>query len=323
MRRRPLAAAVGQASLLALALASTNVACAGGGPTDTPAKTATTENANEGTATHPQGAPAESGAAAESVPGAKHETPAPKAPAVGTTGHETRSISIEFKLTLMRGNAAAGVKSGSWSMKEDRSLEVLETGKTAVTKLSVTYGKRESKKLLGKLVDSVTSGKAYVVASGGKVTTDDGSVAASGESKAVARDYPGVGEPSTLARIVAGATKEGEKLTSSRAAARALLGEIEGVDHTNTSLELTYRGTGGGGRPTAKVDVKARLRLVIGKTVFDIELSGPARIDKKTGWVTGLELDGQIQASGQLEHTLGPLDVRGKGSAKLERHTKF
>ena len=52
--------------------------------------------------------------------------PAPaKAPAAGTKSLEKRTASLVFDLTLKKGEHAGGMQAGSWSLEEERAIEVL------------------------------------------------------------------------------------------------------------------------------------------------------------------------------------------------------
>ena len=112
-------------------------------------------------------------AADEGVEGADDSAEAPvqsKPPKPGTQALDQRGLKMEFALTLMRGDAAAGVQTGNWSFDEERTHRVIESSDTAITKLQVVYGKWEAKPLLGLTYEVPTDGNSYMVTADGGIT---------------------------------------------------------------------------------------------------------------------------------------------------------
>lgn len=286
--------------LLGLALGFT--ACGGGATPGKPAK-----GAERG------GGSAES----ESADGSS-ATRAVEGATAGDKALEKRSASLTFDLTLKKGDAAGGMQAGSWSLEEERSLQVLAADGGKVTKLEIAFGKRESKPLLGVELTTATAGHTYVIESKGEapsVSRADGKPITGAERDALMTEYDWVGGPTPLAKWLGPATS-GKTLTGGPAEARALLGVLAGVDYTNSKVSATPKGKGGG---SIELDVTATLRLTGGQTFFDFELKGTAKVDAKTGLVSELSLEGPVRASGKLEHKKGMLDVTGTGKASLSR----
>ena len=129
-----------------------------------------------------------------------------------------------------------------------------------------------------------------------------------------------VGEPSPLLSWLAGGKlAAGKKKTASPKQAEALLGALPGVDHQETKLTVESKGVTG---TQLGLDVHAVLKLSSNDTHFTLDLSGPASIDTKTGFVTALDLSGSVKASGTVQHKKkGTFDVTGKGTVKLTRKT--
>ena len=74
----------------------------------------------------------------------------------------------------------------------------------------------------------------------------------------------------------------------------------------------------------ATLDVAGSFSIKSKKTVFDIELKGPAEVDVATGWVQSVDLQGTATVSGQTEvPKKGTMDVEGKGKFTIGRHSEF
>lgn len=264
--------------------------------------------------------PAKNGGAGPSGEEAGEAKPKLVAPAPGTKSLERRSVSLDYELVLALGEAAGGMQAGSWSLEEERSLEVLGSDGPNVTKLKVVYGRREAKPLLGVEQTAATAGHTYDLerkAGELALVREDGKDVSAAERDALDAEYAWVGSPSPLAEwLRGGALPEGKSVEGGSAEARALLGVLSGVDYANAKVSAVSRGKKGS---DLALDVKAQLRLSSGETYFDLTLEGPALVDTTTGWVKSLTLAGKVKAGGKYKHKKGLLDVRGKGTAKLER----
>jgi hypothetical protein len=219
------------------------------------------------------------------------------------------------------------MQAGSWSIEEERGYEVLEADKSSVTKLSLVYGRRETKALLGVEETAATAAHSYTVASKGgeiEVTPTKAKDIKPEERDAVNAEYDWVGKPSPLlAWLDNGDLADGKKKDGGSTEARALLGIVPASDANASKVTVTSRGKAKGDRPALGIDVKAELKIVSGETVFDVSLEGPGKIDLETGWVSELSLKGSAKASGRLKHKKGMLDVSGTAKAVLERKLSF
>jgi hypothetical protein len=245
----------------------------------------------------------------------------PPAPKVGTRALETRRIAMDFELVLSRQGSPAGLQSGSWSVEEQRTLEVVEAKGDSISKLRVIFGQREAKPLLGIEHPSPTSGKAYLLsrdAGGLSVKREDGKDVSNGERAALTAEYVWVGGPNPLLTELTSAS--GKELKPSAAAARVLIGEQPGVhaDANQISVRVTSLD-----QRAAKLDVTLLSRIDNGDVKFSLELRGPAEVDRGTGFVTNMKLDGKVRAEGTVKHKKGPLDARGTGTANLSRKAQL
>jgi len=248
----------------------------------------------------------------------------PQAPKPKTRALESRSITMDFELTLLRGESPAGIQSGSWSLDEERTLEVAEAKDKAITKLNVTYGRREAKPLLGIERTAATAGKSYVVQPGGAITLADGKKPSKPEHSAVLAEYGWVGEPAPLLSLLASAPlKKETELDPNVDAKRAIIGEISGIDPAATRLSLRFDSMRNEGRKTAALTAQGTATLDNGDVKFELDLDGPVLIDVETGFVTSADLKGSVRASGKVKHKKGPLEARGKGNVHLVRKAEF
>ncbi len=251
---------------------------------------------------------------------AKGGPPPAKAPAAGTKSLEKRTASLVFDFTLKKGEHAGGMQAGSWSLEEERAIEVLASEGSAVNKLKVVYGRRESKPLLGVEMTTATAGHTYVLESkGGNVDIGrgDGKDVSGGERDALMAEYDWVGGPSPLSKWLGeGGPAAGKKLEGGPSETRALVGVLAGVDYQSSKVSVVSKGKSG---DTLTLDVTTTLTLVGGKTRFELTLSGPAQVDLAKGWVSTLSLKGTAKASGTLDHKKGVLDVTGTGKAEISR----
>ncbi|MBI3204153.1 MAG: hypothetical protein HYZ29_21635 [Myxococcales bacterium] len=253
----------------------------------------------------------------------KEAPPPAKAPAAGTKALEKRSAALTFDLVLKKGDAAGGMQAGSWSLEEERALEVLGSEGSAVNKLKVVFGKREAKPLLGVELTTATAGHTYVLESKGgnvDITRADGKEVTGAERDALMSEYDWVGGPSPLAKWLGErGPGDGKKLEGGSAETRALVGVLAGVDYQSSKVSVVSKGKSGS---TLTLDVTATLTLVGGQTRFELTLSGPAKVDMAKGWVSDLALKGTAKASGKLDHKKGVLDVTGKGEAQVQRRSE-
>lgn len=249
-------------------------------------------------------------------------------PPVGTQNLDIRAFSMEFGLTLLKDdNVAAGVQTGNWSFEEERTHRVKALGKRGIQELEVVYGKWEAKPLLGLQYEVPTDGKTYAV----QATEDEPSVKRSGqepmtseELEAVIAEYGYVGDlPPTLQALEATGHEQGAELPADVALTDALLGAIPGVTHRNTKMTARFVGFDESGRKTAKLTLSLTTTLQSGETAFEMTLKGPASVDYLTGWVSGLDLEGEITPSGKVKAAGKMLNVRGKGTVKYVRSADF
>jgi hypothetical protein len=246
------------------------------------------------------------------------------APDKGTKARESRNVEMNFDLTLLRDGTPAGMQGGSWSLYEERTLEVAATSDNAISKLQLSFGRREAKALLGVEKPSAVAGKVYVVeAAGGEpsIKAAGGKDAPAAEQSAVAAEYGWVGQPSPLLSMLA-SMKTGDATEPPVEARRVLIGELPSVDHEKSALTVKLVGVEGE-RKAAKLDVKLVSELDNGDMLFTLELSGAALVDTKTGWVKALDLNGTVKAKGTVKHKKGPMEAKGKGTVKITRKTEF
>ena len=230
---------------------------------------------------------------------------------------------MDFAMTLMRGEAAAGVQTGTWSFAEERTHLVVDVSTTAVTKLKVVYGKWEAKPLLGLTYEVPTDGNTYTVTESG-VERSGGTALTPEERNAVFSEYGWVGGPHpVLAAIDGAAGGSGSELSVDSAFIHALVGAIPGVDHAQSNMQARFEGFEEAGRKIAQLHVSLAAQLHTGDTTFTLELQGPASVDMTTGWTQSLELSGKLRPGGQVKAKGKLLNVRGKGNARLTRAADF
>jgi hypothetical protein len=252
-----------------------------------------------------------------------------RAPAAKTRALESRSIVMDFELTLLRGESPAGIQSGSWSLEDERSVEVVASKGDAIEKLAITYGRREEKPLLGIERTAATAGKSYVVdaaSAEATVSRSDGSKPSAEERAAVLADYGWVGRPAPLLALLAGARLEpGTTLDASPDARRAIIGEISGIDPERTRLELRFVGLRelDGGRKSAALEASGVAILESGDMSFELSLAGPLLVDIASGFLRQGTLEGSVKASGTVKHKKGPLAAQGKGKVRLVRKAQL
>jgi len=233
---------------------------------------------------------------------------------------------MDFALTLIKNGSAAGVQSGNWSFEEERSHRIDTVSEGHMTGLQVVYGKWDAKPLLGLRYEVPTDGKTYdLKSSSGTVSVSRaGEALAADEKSAVLSEYGYLGgEPPLLAAMQEAGWKSGADLKVSPAMVFALLGAIPGVDHRKTQLTATYQGEQKDAREQAKLELQVKAELASGETTFGLDMKGPATVDRATGFVTSVQLEGTLTPGGKMKVSGKMLDVRGKGSIKFERKAIF
>jgi hypothetical protein len=291
-----------------------------------------------GSATPPAAAPSEpapaSGATSAGASSGGNSS-APAAPTPGsaslpapvkmTRAIETRFIGMSFDLQLTDKGASAGVQSGSWSIKEERTMIALGVQADSIAKLEVTYGRREAKPLLGIEERSVTQGKSYILMPGDAspdIKTAQGASVSDAEQNALDFEYGYVGGPSPL-RLLVASGKPRSTLQPGVAARRALIGDAPGIDESQAQVTATFKGIATTARKVAQLDCTVKAELTSGDMTFDLDLKGPAEIDLATGWVASLDLEGTVHAHGKEKIKKQMLDAAGHGTAKITRHAVF
>jgi hypothetical protein len=302
--------------VLSLAVAGCGGGSSSGGGTESPEGSSGGEESGDGTAAGQPGGSGESAAGGSSAGAMQVD-----APKEGMLALESRTIEMQFDLTLLKDGSPAGMQSGSWSVYEERTLKVLGTGDDAIQKLELSYGRREAKALLGVEKPSLTAGKVYVVESGGSVKRS-GKDAPGGEKSAVEAEYGWVGSQSPLVGVIR-ELKPGASAEPPADARRALIGELPSVDHEQSKVEMKLVSVDTSGRKTAKLDVKLESELDNGDMSFTLALAGPAQVDLSTGLVKSLDLSGTVKAKGSVKHKKKPMEARGKGTIKIARKAEF
>jgi hypothetical protein len=264
----------------------------------------------------PSSAGDESSSAADGTGQGAGARGAAAAPKSGVEIREKRRIELDYELVLSKDGQPGGLQSGSWSVDDERLIKLVEVKGETVTKLSVTYGRQEAKPLFGVELGAPTTGKAYVVTrgdSGATVARDDGQGATEVEKQAVARDYGWVGAPQPVLAELARASP-GSELQLTGSAANALVAlPGGGLEASALKTKLVE----GGDAKDFTLDVSISVKLASGDIRFEMELSGPAVVDRATGWVKELRLEGKLKADGKVKHKKRDFDARGSGKAKL------
>lgn len=247
------------------------------------------------------------------------------APPLRTRAFEDRFIRVDYDLMLLRDGDAAGTSDGTWSSDEQRRVTVLATHGDTVSNLKVSYADREDGPLLGVFDSSPTDGHTYFISrqpSGLSIRRADGSLLSPAERQVVATEYGDVGEPQPLLVLLAG-HRPGEQLVLSARAARALLGAPPDMEVDGASVHARLVGFRNSTRQFAVLAVTMHGQLSNGHTVFDLDVSGPARVDLRTGWLRSLHLKGRVKARGEFEHEQLWYNVSGTGTIVITRSAAF
>jgi len=313
-----------QAVVIPVVVCGSSLGCGGSAPppasasTEAPGDSSSTSSASEATDAKSSNKGSLKGASSDDGGAGDLKT--------GLQTLERRTASLDFDLNLSKKGAGSGVQHGEWSFAEERTLRVKKAKNNKVLELEVVYGKWEAKPLLGLTYEDPTNDKTYIVAFGDKLTITHGSDKVTpAEEKAVSTEYGWVGNPSALAKALIDAKFAPEThLSGSPQISAALLGTIPGVDIAHAGIMATIKNVKDKPRKTATLDVAGSFSIKSKKTVFDIELKGPAEVDVATGWVQSMDLQGTATVSGQTEvPKKGTMDVEGKGKFTIGRHSEF
>jgi hypothetical protein len=243
------------------------------------------------------------------------------APPQHARSFEDRFIRVDYDLMLEQNGDAAGTTDGTWSSDEQRHVTVLATDGDVISKLKVSYDDRQDGPLLGVSDPSPTDGHTYLVSQRGSdlsIRRADGGHVSTAEREIVAREYGDVGKPQPLLVLLAG-RHPGDQLELNAQDVRALLGAPPDMDVDGASVSARFVGVRDDERRVAELNVTVHGRLSNGHTMFDLDASGLARVDLKTGWLWSLHLRGKVKARGKLEHGEQWYNVSGKGKIEITR----
>lgn len=304
---------------LALALASSLAACAGA--------TGSAGGAEDGSSNSRQGkrGKAEQRAAEETGGDTSDATtPSLPLPKAGIQGTERRALSAEVSLVLEAPDGAAGgISEKGFSLSEERRVMVEAVGSDAITKLSLLYGKRETRGLEG-WTPLPTQNNGYTVEGDGSSITilqDGKNPTGATEREVIEAEYGFVGRPHPLLVAVA-RSKGGEPQRLDEAGRVALLGHNPEITLEEVTVEFGSADTFEG-RATLAVEVTVKGSLPDGSLSYSFDLTGTAQIDATTGWITRLELAGNLIPKGTLRAKGRELKAGGKGKIEMNRSTEI
>ena len=205
---------------------------------------------------------------------------------------------MDFALNLKKGDSPRGMQSGSWSVVEKRSYEVLGAQDGKVNKLRIRFGDRDARPLLGVKEKLGIVGNTYVLESKGSALKsrrgDKGAEATQPGEREVLGEYAWVGRHPVLMKLIDdGNLASGETRKASPNQALALLGQLPSVEHGKTRVKITSRGVEEGARRLFNGDLEATVVVQSNTTRFALELKGPVTIDLTTGVVASLETQGR------------------------------
>ncbi|MBN2192852.1 MAG: hypothetical protein JW751_08540 [Polyangiaceae bacterium] len=245
------------------------------------------------------------------------DLPLPKA---GVQGEENRSLGAEVSLTFETADGSTGgMSEKSFSLAEDRRVMVETVGEAAVTKVSVLYGKRETKGLEG-WSPLPTENNGYTVEGTGstpKVLQNGKNPAPDAEAKVVAVEYGYVGSPHPLLASIARSRDGGAQDLDAEGQA-ALLGynpEIK-IAQAQVTFDADEEVNG---RSSVAVAVSLKGSLPDGTLNYEFDLTGSAHVDATTGWITDLSLQGQLVPTGKVKVKNRELTASGKGKISMKR----
>jgi hypothetical protein len=245
------------------------------------------------------------------------------APPKGTDAAEKRHIKINVSLTLFDKTQAAGSSKKHWEIKEERGLTIIEVGKDAATKLDLLYGKHEGDTLAGHPPPPTTGKRYWVQSKGGaiEVTSNGGGDVSDDENKYVLAEYSYLGKPQPVRALLAkNGLAAGEKISLNIEALRNLVGYLGVVDLDAANSQATFQGWGEqSGRSVAKLDLMVKGSFTENDLKYELDMQGPAHVDKATGWVVKLNLTGKLAITGTLTHKGKKLNVKGKGTVDWQR----
>jgi len=247
--------------------------------------------------------------------------PLPKA---GVKDAEHRTLSAEVSITFeTMDGSTGGISEKGFSLAEDRHVMVEAVGKSAMTKLSILYGKRETKGLEG-WSPLPTQNNGYTVAGQGgtpEVLQNGKNPVGEEESTVVLAEYGYVGGPHPLLLAIE-RSKEGEAQLLDAAGQVALLGYNPEI--TVEKAEVSFSSAGEvGGRSSLSVEVVVEGSLPDGPLRYEFDLAGTAQVDATTGWVTDLTLTGQLVPTGKMTMKGRELKASGKGKIEMKRTATF
>ncbi len=251
-------------------------------------------------------------------------TPTLPLPKAGVKDAEHRSLSAEVSLTFeTTDGSTGGISEKGFSLAEDRHVMVEAVGETAVTKISILYGKRETKGLEG-WSPLPTQNNGYTVAGQGgtpEVLQNGKNPVGDEESKVVLAEYGYVGGPHPLLLAIE-RSKDGEAQALDAAGQIALLGYNPEI--TVDKAEVSFGSAGEvGGRSSLSVEVVVAGSLPDGPLRYAFDLAGTAQVDATTGWVTELALAGQLVPTGKMTMKGRELKASGKGKIEMKRTASF
>ncbi len=251
-------------------------------------------------------------------------TPTLPLPKAGVKDSEHRSMSAEVSLTFeTTDGSTGGISEKGFSLAEDRHVMVEAVGETAVTKISILYGKREAKGLEG-WSPLPTQNNGYTVTGQGgtpEVLQNGKNPVGEEESTVVLAEYGYVGGPHPLLLAIE-RSKDGEAQALDAAGQIALLGYNPEI--TVDKAEVSFGSAGEvGGRSSLSVEVVVEGSLPDGPLRYAFDLTGTAQVDATTGWVTELALAGQLVPTGKMTMKGRELKASGKGKIEMKRTASF
>jgi len=245
-------------------------------------------------------------------------------PRAGVKDAEHRSLSAEVSITFETvDGSTGGISEKGFSLAEDRHVMVEAVGKTAVTKISILYGKRETKGLEGWSPLPTQNNGYSVEGQGGtpEVLQNGKNPAGEDEAKVVLAEYGYVGGPHPLLLAIE-RSKGGEAQQLDAAGQAALLGHNPEI--TLEKVEVSYGSAGEvGGRSSLSIEVAVQGSLPDGPLRYEFDLTGNAQVDATTGWVTELALAGQLVPTGKVTMKGRELKASGKGKIEMKRTASF
>lgn len=194
---------------------------------------------------------------------------------------------------------------------EKKQVEVLAVSADAVTKAKVTYDVTDKQTVGGKsqAMPAPHSGKTYILdATGGKITitVDGGAAPGKDDLEVVTKAEKRFGQADRMALLVKDREfKKGEAVDFPPDQIKDLMGDDELVVE---ALRLTYSANAGD-NPVFDMAMKAKANQP--DAVIEMDLTGKATIDRKTGEAIEMTLEGPIKMTGKASAT-GTMKMIGK-----------